>query len=536
MPLISDYLDRKFVLQQTTAQRDWLVALQKRLKRKDKTALAELKKRKIKPDQIAQAIVALNASLKVLAKDKQHPSGSAFIPRDPLTCLIQTAMTQTAITEGLARNATTGSASVVRSVRAGAAASKKKRKTAAGGLNTSAPLRLKLRPGAKPTKAQLRAAFVEGLPWNNGDIHYGLDGFTAKFGALFTGRHDFNKRPASVATSTKPLRLFVFGDWGTGLPLAAAVTERVGEQLAGGGAGRQQHVIHLGDVYYVGTEDEYVERMIPFWPVAVADKKRIGSWSLNGNHDMYAGGFGYFDTLLTEERFREWHSDDKGNPSSFFLIEDPHWQVFGLDTSWNLPSLGSVVFGKPTKDDYGGQNGVLTDEQVSWMKKVRNPAKGCILLTHHQPASSRTSEKQHAKEAIASLRAAGLYDQIDAWIWGHEHRGVVFKPKADRRHKVLKEAPGFCACLGHGGVPVTKKNFEAENRIADVLWDEDRLDSEAPVYEDERVVPFGFASIETNENAFDFNVFDHTGSPRFACSVARGGEMTVKMSSWKNHK
>jgi hypothetical protein len=29
---------------------------------------------------------------------------------------------------------------------------------------------------------------------------------------------------------------------------------------------------------------------------------------------------------------------------------------------------------------------------------------------------------------------------------------------------------GFCACLGHGGVPVTKKNLAVENRISDVLW------------------------------------------------------------------
>ncbi len=528
MPLISDYLDRAFVIEQITAQRDWLLAIQNRLAAGDKSALAELKQRKIKPAQLKRAIDALEASLKAAAKDQGHPEGSAYIPRDPLICLVQTAMTNTALEAGLARNAPGATTRTSRSASRGSSVSSKKPKPAPKGTDTSALLRLKMRPGSNPTQEELRTAFVEGAPWNDGDLHYGLDGFFAKFGALYDGPRDFNPRPARIAATQQPLRLFLFGDWGTGLPLAAAVAARVGEQLDAGNSTRQQHVIHLGDVYYVGHPAEYVERMIPFWPVSMTARKRIGSWSLNGNHDMYAGGFGYFDTLLTEPRFGEWQSDDRGRPSSFFLIEDPHWQVFGLDTSWKLPSLSSVIFGKPTKADLFGQNGVFTDEQIAWMKQVRDPSKGCILLTHHQPASSRTSEKQHANEAIAALRTAGLYDQIDAWIWGHEHRAVVFKPKSARKHKVLKDAPGFCSCLGHGGVPVTKKNFEAENRIEDVLWDEDCLDASAPIYEDERVLPFGFGRIETDAGSFDFRIFDHEGSERFACTVSRGGGMKVR--------
>ena len=230
---------------------------------------------------------------------------------------------------------------------------------------------------------------------------------------------------------------------------------------------------------------------------------------------------GYFDTLLRKDYMLRWHGDADGEPSSFFLIEDKDWQVFGLDTSWNLPSLGSAVFGKPTLKDYGGQNGVLTQAQATWMARVRNKAKGCILLTHHQPSSSRTVESQHADEAVAMLKAAGVYSQIDAWIWGHEHRCVVFKPKAARKTARLKDAPGFCACLGHGGVPVTKKNLAVESRIADVLWEEDRLDADAPMYEGQRVVPFGFATIDTKPGEFDFAVFDHAGKQRFSCTVPR---------------
>ena len=112
------------------------------------------------------------------------------------------------------------------------------------------------------------------------------------------------------------------------------------------------------------------------WPVAWKEKEKIGSWSLNGNHDMYVGGHGYFEKLLREGRFLRWHSDAKGNPSSFFVIENADWQFFGLDTSWNLPSLANTIFGSPTLKDYGGQNGILTEEQVKWMAGHRDPSKG----------------------------------------------------------------------------------------------------------------------------------------------------------------
>jgi hypothetical protein len=97
----------------------------------------------------------------------------------------------------------------------------------------------------------------------------------------------------------------------------------------------------------------------------------------------------------------------------------------------------------------------------------------------------------------------------------------VFKPRAERTTKRLKDAPNFCACLGHGGVPVTKKNLEAEHRIADVLWEEDRLGDDAPMYEGQRAVPFGFGRIDTRPGAFDFQIFDHNGKPRYASVVAR---------------
>ena len=508
--MIAEYLDRDYVVSETRAQRDWLAALRQKALKKDKAALAELRQHKMTTAQLARAIAALDDALARAKTDKKHPQGSAYIPNDPVICGLQTGLTQIAVESGQVR--ANAPAPVKATGRRG------RGRVAVQVVDTSPMLRLRQRPAAPKaagTRAA-RAAFVEGE-----DARYGLDGFKAKFGGLFSKRRAFNSKPARVAASAKPLSLFVFGDWGTGLSLAGEVTQRIREQLAATGSSRQCHVIHLGDVYYVGESDEYLERIFPLWPVTSAQRNAIGSWSLNGNHDMYSGGAGYFDTLLRKDVMLRWHGDADGEPSSFFLIEDKDWQVFGLDTSWSVPSLGSAIFGKPTLKDYGGQNGVLTKAQVTWMARMRNKAKGCILLTHHQPASSRKIESQHADEAVAMLKSAGVYSQIDAWLWGHEHRAVVFKPKAARKTVRLKDAPGFCACLGHGGVPVTKKNLAAESRIADVLWEEERLDSDAPVYEGQRVVPFGFGRIDTKLGAFEFSVFDHAGKKRFSCLVPR---------------
>ena len=52
--------------------------------------------------------------------------------------------------------------------------------------------------------------------------------------------------------------------------------------------------MHLGDVYYSGTEKEVEERFLKVWPTEAATINR----ALNGNHEMYSGGFGYFKLIL----------------------------------------------------------------------------------------------------------------------------------------------------------------------------------------------------------------------------------------------
>ncbi|HWC27672.1 MAG TPA: metallophosphoesterase [Solirubrobacteraceae bacterium] len=210
------------------------------------------------------------------------------------------------------------------------------------------------------------------------------------------------------------------------------MAEEVTQALA---ARRPVHVVHLGDVYYSGDPVEYERRVLAegLWPVTLEQARAgVTSWSLNGNHDMYSGGWGYFQTLLGEERFSNQRSSD-GRPTSFFRIKTPSWDLVGLDTSWD-PEVLSL-----------GQKGVLADPQATVLGGwAAESDRKLMLLSHHQLVSSYDlgdlgSVLPHKLEPLLDSK------RITAWLWGHEHRCMGF---AD-----VHGIP-FLRCIGHGGIPV----------------------------------------------------------------------------------
>src|SRR5205807_54126 len=74
--------------------------------------------------------------------------------------------------------------------------------------------------------------------------------------AALKDRPAFPSSPAPPVPLAADAQLIVVGDWGTGLPGAVAVAHRIREVLDAS-PWRQQHVIHLGNVYYSGTRREY---------------------------------------------------------------------------------------------------------------------------------------------------------------------------------------------------------------------------------------------------------------------------------------
>lgn len=246
-------------------------------------------------------------------------------------------------------------------------------------------------------------------------------------------RHPFPEKPAEPLRIGRQARIVIVGDWGSGVPRARKVADEI-RKVLDEGSGREQHVIHLGDVYYSGWEYEYRDRFLKYWPVRPEEKERITSWNLNGNHDMYAGGHAYFSYALKDERFA------RQQGSSWFSLANDDWTIVGLDTAW---------------EDHGLEGG-----QAEWARGLlkSSPGRG-LLLSHHQPWSAY--EPGGGAKLRQKIKPVLDTDRIHAWFWGHEHRCVAYKRFGDLE----------CGrCVGHGGVPVYLSRRQ-ENPDPPIAWE-----------------------------------------------------------------
>ncbi|YCM44591.1 metallophosphoesterase [Verrucomicrobiaceae bacterium 227] len=217
-------------------------------------------------------------------------------------------------------------------------------------------------------------------------------------------------------------RVAVLGDWGTGL---------YGAGVSAGTITRDQDpyamLLHLGDVYYSGTEKEMRQRFLDPWP----DRPEAIKRAINGNHEMYSGGHSYFNkTLPTFEQ-----------NASYFAHQNDHWTLIGLDVAY--------------------KSHAIDDTQVAWLEDIiaASGDRKIILFSHHQLFS--TFETQGTKlwenTRFKNILTSG---KIFAWYWGHEHRACIFEPHSDT---------GILArCIGHGGMPESRKKTSDLSRVPDV--------------------------------------------------------------------
>ncbi|MEH2521035.1 hypothetical protein V1279_006608 [Bradyrhizobium sp. AZCC 1610] len=301
----------------------------------------------------------------------------------------------------------------------------------------------------------------------------------------FRKPHPFNPAPAPTHTMADQCRLVIVGDWGSGLPRAQKVGREmrkfVEQSLT---AGTECHVLHLGDVYYSGFDYEYRKRFLPYWPVNPGEEDRIGSWSLNGNHDMYSGGHAYFGTLLADVRFA------KQAKSSFFRLANSNWQFIGLDTAY---------------DDNG-----LKDPQAVWLADTlaKNPQRA-ILLTHHQFFSAYENSPSVGETLRDKLGPLLTERRIFGAIWGHEHRCVLHAPHGNLEYARL---------VGNGGVPVYMTHGESDAYEAPAIFEDRRYMGGGL----EHWAYMGFAVIDLDGGALKAKYVDEDGLVCHEETVAPG--------------
>ncbi len=226
---------------------------------------------------------------------------------------------------------------------------------------------------------------------------------------LFNSRHAWVKPPKEPSPMPHMARFAVLGDWGSGM-YGAPVSKASIEKDNG-----FQFIVHLGDIYYSGKDSEVQERFLAFWPRCDAV-----SLALNGNHEMYAGGHGYFDMVL--KAF--------GQSASTFWLQNDNWTLVGLDTAY---------------EDFD-----LTDDQVPWLGRIISQAgsRKIVLFSHHQPFSLL---EDNGDQIIRKLDPYLWNKNIFAWYWGHEHRCVI--------HDRFPGWGMYGRLIGHGGVPQERDEF-----------------------------------------------------------------------------
>ena len=198
-------------------------------------------------------------------------------------------------------------------------------------------------------------------------------------------------------------------------------------------------LIHLGDIYYSCTASEaniFYKNLLQAFPELPA---RPRTFTLCGNHDMYAGAAPYYALL-----------GRLGQPASYFCLRNSFWQLVALDTGYNdfdPFKVGSTATWVQDQDD-GAQYSELDWHRHKLMTTGAdgNPRK-TILLSHHQPFSRNAPI---GKSSAVNERLIGQFSeyfpQIALWLWGHEHNQVIYQ-----EFRGLKKG----RCIGASAVPVS---------------------------------------------------------------------------------
>jgi hypothetical protein len=262
----------------------------------------------------------------------------------------------------------------------------------------------------------------------------GDGGYEAKFdhhdwtgwvGQVFSWWRQLLDKHAFVTPSDVPearpdlRRIALLGDWGTGLYGAPVCATTIQHQA------RHDLLLHLGDVYYAGRPKEVEERFLNLWPKVPNALSR----AVNSNHEMYAGGHGFFEKTLPAF----------GQASSCFAIETDHFVLVGLDTGYDEHDL------------HGGQDSWL-DGLVA---RAESSGRKVVLFSHHQPFSAF---ERDGAALVAKLKPLLERKAIFAWYWGHEHRMVLYD-----RHPAWGLYPRL---VGHSGFPYFRDDVSSFARSA----------------------------------------------------------------------
>lgn len=220
-------------------------------------------------------------------------------------------------------------------------------------------------------------------------------------------------------------KLAIIGDWGTGLQQAKLVLE----QLA---AMKPDILLHLGDVYFAGTQPETQDNFLSICRSVLGN---IPIYSLCGNHDMYSSGKGYYSLL-----------DQIGQQASYFCLQNDDWMFLAIDTGFHDNNPFTIATNMTQLVIQGNWS------EAAWHLDQINRAadRKIVLLSHHQLFSSFSSVgcvngENYAYNPNLYQVFEPVLPKLEWWFWGHEHTLGIFD-----EYMGLKRG----RCVGASAVPV----------------------------------------------------------------------------------
>jgi hypothetical protein len=265
------------------------------------------------------------------------------------------------------------------------------------------------------------------------------------------------------------VRIAVAADWGAGT-LESDYVQKV--MMVGNGTAFNPHwTIHVGDIYFVGSSDWVQSNCLGqaksgvtqgvTWPHG-----SLGSFAVEGNHEMYARATGFFDTFLPTLGVNDASGKPQGQQAGFVSMENKYWRVILLDTGYNTYSL------IPKMDN---RNNTQPQAVIDWLVNVvdiGNPedTRGIIFMTHHQVESAFEQPYLATPTQIAALMPPG---RTVVWLWGHEHRLAFYEKFSLPNSTVPLNIYG--RCIGNSGFPSSIGGIPPRAKESGLMAYDDRV-------------------------------------------------------------
>lgn len=275
----------------------------------------------------------------------------------------------------------------------------------------------------------------------------------------------------------------ILGDWG-GWNGPAQLVAKAAQ------AANAQYFVHLGDVYYAGTnsstfpqEPFQQKHFLNVWP-----GPQGRSFALNSNHDMYAHATGFSNTTLHAPPF----SAQMG--ANCFALYNQFFRIVGLDSAYYSPD-----------DLYDvGSLGDPAGAQAQFLKQQANLAassgQNLVLITHHNGLSTDGRTPEPLWKEVANQLSAFSGKSV-CWYWGHVHVGAIYKPQ------IINGITIYPRCCGHSCIPWgIAKDLSSPN----VQWFEKEVLGPGDNY----LVTNGYATLALSGASMTETFYDQSGKSR----------------------